>query len=235
MKFGIVVFPGSNCDADCFHVIDQVLKEPVEYLWHGDADLKDVDCVILPGGFSYGDYLRTGAIARFSPVMDKVIEFGQQGGLILGICNGFQILTESGLLPGALIRNPSLRFQCQNAFLRVERTDSPFTNKYAPQQIIQIPIAHGEGSYVAEPQVLARLEKENQIVFRYCNAQGETSLEANPNGSVHNIAGIVNERGNILGMMPHPERCAEDILGGVAGRELFRSIVEWFKQGGARA
>ncbi len=234
MKFGVVVFPGSNCDADCYHVIDQVLQEPVEYLWHGDSDLKDVDCVILPGGFSYGDYLRTGAIARFSPIMEKVIEFGKNGGLILGICNGFQILTESGLLPGALIRNPSLRFQCHNTYLRVENTETAFTNAYEPQQVIQIPIAHGEGSYIADPQTLVRLEKEKRIVFRYCNEKGEASLEANPNGSVQNIAGIINEQGNILGMMPHPERCAEEILGSTDGQKIFQSLVNWFQQGGRR-
>jgi len=234
MKFGVVVFPGSNCDADCYHVIDKVLGEPVEYLWHGHDDLKNIDCIILPGGFSYGDYLRTGAIARFSPVMDKVIEFGKNGGLILGICNGFQILTESGLLPGALIRNPSLRFQCYNTNLLVENVNTPFTNAYTPKQIIQIPIAHGEGSFVADPQTLERLEKEEQIVFRYCNAAGETTPEANPNGSLHNIAGIINDKGNILGMMPHPERCAEDILGSVDGQHLFKSLVNWFQQGGGR-
>jgi len=234
MRFGVVVFPGSNCDADCYHVIDQVLRQPVEYLWHGDNDLKKIDCVILPGGFSYGDYLRTGAIARFSPVMDKVIDFGRKGGLILGICNGFQILTESGLLPGALIRNPSLRFQCYNTYLRVEKVDTPFTNAYTLKQTIQVPIAHGEGSYVADPETLERLEKEERILFRYCNANGEITPEANPNGSMNNIAGIINEQGNILGMMPHPERCAEDILGSEDGLLLFKSLVNWFEQGGGR-
>lgn len=234
MRFGVVVFPGSNCEADCFHVVDQVLKEPVEYLWHDDPDLKGVDCVILPGGASYGDYLRPGAIASFSPIMDKVKEFAQNGGLILGIGNGFQILTEASLLPGALIRNTSLRFQCHNTYLRVERVDTPFTNNYEKHQTIQVPIAHGEGSYVVEPQVLARLEKENQIVFRYSNDRGEISLEANPNGSVQNIAGIINERGNILGMMPHPERCAEEIVGGESGLLVFTSLLSWFLQGGDR-
>ena len=226
MKFGIVVFPGSSGDSDCFYVIDQVLKEPVEYLWHNDADLKGVDCVILPGGFSYGDYLRPGAIARFAPIMEKVIEFGQKGGLILGIGNGFQILTEAGMLPGALISNNSLRFQHSNTYLRVERADTAFTLNYEEEQIIQLPIAHSQGNYVVEPQILARMEKEKQIIFRYCNAQGETSLEANPNGSVHNIAGIVNERGNILGMMPHPERCADEILGGEIGLSIFKSLLD---------
>ena len=234
MRFGVVVFPGSNCDADCFYVIGSVLNQPVQYLWHGDADFANIDCIILPGGFSYGDYLRTGAIARFSPIMAKVMEFGHKGGLILGICNGFQILTEMGLLPGALIRNPSLRFQCQHTFLRVERTDTPFTGIYTPQQIIRIPIAHGEGSYVADRDTLAHLEKENLIVFRYCNAEGEITPEANPNGSLHNIAGIINEKGNVLGMMPHPERCSEHILGGIDGLNVFKSLLKWREEGGAR-
>ncbi len=232
MKFGIVVFPGSNCDADCYHVLDQIIKEPVTYLWHGEEELKAVDCLILPGGFSYGDYLRTGAIARFSPIMERVREFAKKGGLILGICNGFQILTEFGLLPGAFMRNPSLRFQCYNTYLRVERTNTPFTTGYAHQEVIKIPIAHGEGSYVADKEILERLEKEGQVVFRYCNEKGEITSESNPNSSMNNIAGIINEQGNILGMMPHPERCAEALLGGVDGEKLFKSLVNWW-QGGA--
>lgn len=234
MKFGVVVFPGSNCDADCYHVIDKILKEPVEYLWHADESLKDIDCIILPGGFSYGDYLRTGSIARFSPVMEKVVDYGKKGGLILGICNGFQVLTETGLLPGALIRNPSLRFQCHNTYLRVEKTDTPFTGQYTLKQIIQVPIAHGEGSYVADQDTLERLEKKGQVVFRYCNKKGEISPEANPNGSLNNIAGIINEEGNILGMMPHPERCSEKILGGIDGENLFKSLVKWWEGGRKR-
>ena len=232
MKFGIVVFPGSNCDADCYHVIDKVLGEPVVYLWHGQDDLQDVDCVILPGGFSYGDYLRTGSIARFSPLMGKVIEFAQKGGLVLGICNGFQILTEAGLLPGALIRNPSLQFRCHDVYLRVERTDTPFTNEFISGQVIRVPIAHGEGSYVADDATLARLEEQGQVIFRYCDEQGKVCAEANPNGSYHNIAGIINENGNVLGMMPHPERCAEEILGGEDGKILFSSILKWWLGGG---
>ncbi|MDX9871409.1 MAG: phosphoribosylformylglycinamidine synthase subunit PurQ [Clostridia bacterium] len=231
MKFGVVVFPGSNCDADCFHVVDKVLGQPAEYLWHGQEDLKGVDCVVLPGGFSYGDYLRTGAIARFSPLMDKVVEFANQGGFVLGICNGFQILTEIGLLPGALVRNPSLQFQCHNTYLRVERTDTPFTGSFTDKQIIQVPIAHGEGSYFADPATIERLENQGQIVFRYCDAAGAVTPEANPNGSLHNIAGIINEKGNVLGMMPHPERCSEEILGNVDGRLLFESLVKG-QQGG---
>lgn len=233
MRFGVVVFPGSNCDADCYHVIDKVLNEPVEYLWHGDDTLKDIDCIILPGGFSYGDYLRTGSIARFSPIMNKVIEYGKNGGLILGICNGFQILTEMGLLPGALIRNPSLRFQCEHTYLRVEQTDNPFTNLYTAKQVIRVPIAHGEGSYVADKETLDRLEQEGRVVFRYTDSSGQPTNESNPNGSVNNIAGIINEKGNIMGMMPHPERCAESILGAVDGEMLFKSLLNW-RQGGDR-
>lgn len=232
MNFGVMVFPGSNCDVDCYHVIDKVLGQPVTYLWHGDESLKNVDCIIVPGGFSYGDYLRTGAIAQFSPIMDKVVQYGKKGGLILGICNGFQILTETGLLPGALIRNPSLKYQCDRAYLRVERSDTPFTNGYEAKQVIQIPIAHGEGSYVANKDTLERLEKEGQVVFRYCSEKGEINSEANPNGSLNNIAGIVNKDGNILGMMPHPERCSEEILHGVDGAVLFESLLKWFQGGG---
>jgi phosphoribosylformylglycinamidine synthase len=234
MKFGVVVFPGSNCDADCYHVIDKVLEQSVTYLWHGHDDLQGVDCIIVPGGFSYGDYLRTGSIARFSPVMNKVVDFGKKGGLILGICNGFQILTEAGLLPGALIRNPSLQFRCENAYLRVERADTPFTNEFTRGQVIQIPIAHGEGSYVADEETLKRIEDNGQVLFRYCNARGEITPEANPNGSLHNIAGIINEEGNILGMMPHPERCCEKILGGEDGLLLFKSLVKWWMGGAGR-
>ncbi len=233
MRFGVVVFPGSNCDADCYHVVDQVMGHPVTYLWHGDKDLKNVDCIILPGGFSYGDYLRTGAIARFSPIMDKVVEFGEKGGFILGICNGFQILTETGLLPGALIRNPSLRFICKDSYLRVEQNETPFTGKYQSKQVIKVPIAHGEGSYVADKETLEKMEKAGQIVFRYSTSQGEITQEANPNGSARNIAGIINEKGNILGMMPHPERCAEAILGGEDGKLLFESLINWWQGGKA--
>lgn len=234
MRFGVVVFPGSNCDADCYHVVDKVLTQPVEYLWHGHDNLQDIDCIILPGGFSYGDYLRTGAIARFSALMNRVLEYGKKGGLILGICNGFQVLTEMGLLPGALIRNPSLQFQCYDTFLRVEHTDTPFTGCYSHGQVIRIPIAHGEGSFFADKDTLERLEKEGRVIFRYCNSQGEVVAEANPNGSLNNIAGIINEKRNILGIMPHPERCAEDILGNVEGRYLFESLIHWWQEGGIR-
>lgn len=234
MKFGVVVFPGSNCDIDCYYAIDEILQEPVTYLWHADKDLKGVDCIIVPGGYSYGDYLRAGSIARFSPIMEEVIAFGKKGGLILGICNGFQILTESGLLPGALIKNKSLRFQCENTLLRVEQTNTPFTGTYIRHEVINIPIAHEEGGYVADKETLEHLEKEGRVVFRYCNEQGEITPECNPNGSLNNIAGIINEQGNVLGMMPHPERCAEAILGGVDGEKIFRSLLSWWQGGAGR-
>ncbi|MGB9792392.1 MAG: phosphoribosylformylglycinamidine synthase subunit PurQ [Thermacetogeniaceae bacterium] len=228
MRFGVVVFPGSNCDVDCYHVIDQVLGHPVEYIWHKEKSLKGFDCIILPGGFSYGDYLRTGAIARFSPVMDAVSEFAEKGGLVLGICNGFQILLEAGLLPGAMRRNDSLQFRCHDVYLRVENASTPFTNRYRPGQVIRMPIAHGEGNYYADPETLAELNREHRIVFRYCTEEGEIIQEANPNGSVENIAGICNEKGNVLGLMPHPERCAEEILGYEDGKLLFLSILHWW-------
>ncbi|MGI6587373.1 MAG: phosphoribosylformylglycinamidine synthase subunit PurQ [Peptococcia bacterium] len=234
MKFGIVVFPGSHGETDCHYVIEQVLKEPVTYLWHAEEDLQGVDCVIVPGGYAYGNYLRPGSIARFSPLMKQVIAFGKKGGLILGICNGFQILTEAGLLPGALIRNPSLRFQCQNTFLRVEQTQTPFTNLCEQKEVVRIPIAHAEGSFVTDKETLERLEKEGRVVFRYCDEQGAITPESNPNGSLNNIAGIINEQGNILGMMPRPERCVEALLGGEAGKKIFSSLVEWWQGGVGR-
>ena len=234
MKFGVVVFPGSNCDIDCYYLVDQILREPVTYLWHADQDLQGVDCIIVPGGYSYGDYLRAGSIASFSPIMEEVIAFGKKGGLILGICNGFQILTETGLLPGALIKNRSLRFQCENTLLRVEQTNTPFTGTYTQHEVISIPIAHEEGAYVTDKETLERLEKEGRVVFRYCNEQGEITSEGNPNGSLNNIAGIINEQGNILGMMPHPERCAEAILGGEDGEKIFSSLLAWWQGGAGR-
>ena len=226
MKFGIVVFPGTWSDRDCGWVVDQVLEAPFTYLWHKDRDLKGVDCVILPGGFSYGDYLRTGAIARFSPVMDAVAEFAERGGLVWGICNGFQVLCESDLLPGALIRNDSTEFRCEWTNLVCERDDLPFTGLLKKRQVLRIPISHGEGNYFADPATLSRLEQNGQVVFRYCDAGGLVVPSANPNGSVHNIAGITNQRGNVLGMMPHPERCAEAELGGTDGLLLFKSVLE---------
>jgi phosphoribosylformylglycinamidine synthase len=231
MKFGVIVFPGSNCDQDVYHVLGAVLGQPVDYLWHGDTDVAGYDCLVLPGGFSYGDYLRAGAIARFAPIMPAVIDFARSGGLVLGICNGFQILLEAGLLPGAMRRNDCLQFRCQWTYLRVENNATPFTNRFREGQVIRIPIAHGEGNYYADAATLAELEANRQIIFRYCAPDGEVTPAANPNGSVGNIAGIVNREGNILGMMPHPERCAESLLGGTDGRELFASIVDWWQRG----
>jgi phosphoribosylformylglycinamidine synthase len=224
--FGVVVFPGTWSDRDCGHVVQDVLGAELRYLWHKDADLHGVDCVVLPGGFSYGDYLRTGAIARFSPVMDAVAEFAAAGGLVWGICNGFQVLCEAELLPGALIMNDCLEFRCEWTSLRCERPGLAFTNELTAGQVIQVPIAHGEGAYFADPATLERLEQAGQVVFRYCDATGEITPAANPNGSVANVAGIVNEAGNVLGMMPHPERCAEAELGGTDGLLLFRSVME---------
>jgi phosphoribosylformylglycinamidine synthase subunit PurQ / glutaminase len=230
MKFGVVVFPGSNCDADCYHAVKDLGHE-VEYIWHKDTDLKGSECIIIPGGFSYGDYLRSGAIARFSPVMDKVIEFANQGGYVIGICNGFQILLECGLLPGAMLRNNGLKFRCADSWLRVENVDTPFTNLLEQGQVIRVPVAHGEGNYYIDAEGLKTLEETGRIVFRYSTSDGEITQEANPNGSVHNIAGIVNEQGNVLGMMPHPERCIDELLGGTDGKLIFQSIVARFERG----
>ncbi len=235
MKFGVMVFPGSNCDADCYHVIQNVIQQPVEYIWHQERSLAGFDCIVLPGGFSYGDYLRVGAIARFSPAMEALEKFARAGGLVLGICNGFQILVEAGLLPGALIRNQSLKFRCAPAFLRIENTDTPFTNQGSVGQVLQVPIAHGEGSYFADEATLTELEANGQVLFRYCNAQGEVVPEANPNGSLNNIAGICNREKNVLGMMPHPERCSEAILGNAQGLLVFESLLRWSERGGGCA
>jgi phosphoribosylformylglycinamidine synthase len=228
ISFGVIVFPGSNCDHDAYHVAKHVLGQEARFIWHKETYLGDVDVVIVPGGFSYSDYLRSGAIARFSPIMEDVVRFANEGGLVIGICNGFQVLCESGLLPGALLRNESLRFACQWTNLRTEATDTPFTNALQEGQVIQVPIAHGEGNYFAEEAILDRLEANNQIVFRYSDAEGAITPEANPNGASRNIAGIVNEGRNVLGMMPHPERCAESVLGSDDGVLLFRSIVAHF-------
>ena len=206
MKFGVVVFPGTWSDKDCFYVIDQVLHQPVEYIWHKDTDLTGFDCIILPGGFSYGDYLRCGAIARFSPVMKSVEAFANAGGLVYGICNGFQILCESGLLPGVLIRNDHLQFRCEWTSLRIENSDSPFTSKAEAGQVISVPISHGEGNYFADSATLDEIEKNNQVIFRYSSPEGCIDRENNPNGSLNNIAGITNSEGNVLGMLPPPER-----------------------------
>lgn len=224
MKFGVVVFPGSNCDYDTYYVLKEVLNQPTFFLWHKDHDLKGVDCVVLPGGFSYGDYLRSGAIARFSPLMQEIIEFAQKGGLVLGICNGFQILLEAGLLEGAMLRNKNLKFLCQPVWIRVENNKIPFTQKAKAGQVLKIPIAHFDGNYYAPPETLNKLKKNGQIIFRYCTEKGEITEAANVNGSVENIAGICNVSGNVLGMMPHPERVSETILGSSDGLVIFRSI-----------
>jgi phosphoribosylformylglycinamidine synthase I len=226
LRFGVVVFPGTWSDRDCGHVVEDVLGAEVVYLWHKDRDLGGADCVILPGGFSYGDYLRAGAIARFSPVMESVAAFAARGGPVWGICNGFQVLCEAGLLPGALVRNDCLEFRCEWVHLRCERAGSPFTGGLREGQVLRVPIAHGEGAYVADPATLDALERGGQVVFRYCDELGRVTAAANPNGSRRGIAGIVNTGGNVLGMMPHPERCAEAELGGTDGLLLFRSALE---------
>lgn len=226
MKFGVVVFPGSNCDQDCVHVLRDALKQDVVTLWHQETGLKGVECVVLPGGFSYGDYLRTGAIARFSPIMQSVSAFAKDGGLVTGICNGFQILLEAGLLPGAMMRNVGLRFICKFVHIRVERTGTPFTNRFTNGQVLRIPIAHNEGNYVAKPQVLKAIRQRGQVLFRYCDANGELTEGSNPNGSTDAIAGITNAAGNVMGLMPHPERASEPELGSVDGRLLFESLIE---------
>ena len=225
MKFGVIVFPGSNCDSDTYYAVRDVLRQPVEYIWHQDTDLKKFDCVLVPGGFSYGDYLRTGAVARFSPVMGALEEFANRGGLVLGICNGFQILCEAHLLPGALMANEGLKFICRHVNLRVEHTDSPFTNNCREGQVLRVPIAHGDGNYYCDAETLANLETNKQILFRYCDEQGNLTAEANPNGSLANIAGIMNERGNVAGMMPHPERASESVLGSEDGQFVLKSLV----------
>jgi phosphoribosylformylglycinamidine synthase I len=226
MKFGVLVFPGSNCDHDTFNVIAEVAQQPVTFLWHDSEDLSGVDAVLVPGGFAYGDYLRTGAIARFSPVMQAVQKFAASGGLVLGICNGFQILTEAGLLPGALMRNAGLKYICKQVHLRVETTDSPFTNQLTKGDVLQIPIGHMEGNYFCTPEDLERLKAEDRIAFRYATPAGEITAEANPNGSLSNIAGVLNAGRNVLGMMPHPDRSSESILGSHDGWKIFNSMIE---------
>lgn len=226
MKFGVVVFPGSNCDHDTYHVISKVIGQPVDFIWHRETSVADYDAVILPGGFSYGDYLRTGAIARFSPVMSAVKEFASRGGLVFGICNGFQILCEAGLLPGALMRNEGLRFICEHINVRVEATDTPFTSRCQRGQVLSMPIAHGDGNYFCDAATLAELQRENRIIFRYSDTDGETTAQSNPNGSIESIAGICNRERNVLGMMPHPERASEDLLGSSDGRIIFSSLAD---------
>ena len=225
MKFGIIVCPGSNCDHDAYHVISKQVGQPVDFIWHRDTDLKSFDALIIPGGFSYGDYLRAGALARFSPVMDSVKKFAATGGFVLGICNGFQILCEAGLLPGALIRNRDLNFICEHLSVRVETSDTPYTNEMTPGSVLRIPIAHAEGNYVCDDATLAELQHQDRIVFRYCEPSGAVTEAANPNGSRDNIAGICNHSRNVLGLMPHPERACEDLLGSSDGRDIFRSLA----------
>jgi phosphoribosylformylglycinamidine synthase len=225
MKFAVVVFPGSNCDHDAYHAAKHVLGQDAEFVWHKETSVRGADVVILPGGFSHGDYLRTGAIARFSPVMDAVKAFAAAGGRVLGICNGFQILLEAGLLPGAMLRNADLKFHCEHVNVRVEAADTPFTGLCREGQVLSLPIAHGEGNYYAPPDVIRMLEEERRVVFRYTNARGEVTADANPNGSVRNIAGICNERRNVVGLMPHPERACERALGSADGVILFESVI----------
>jgi phosphoribosylformylglycinamidine synthase subunit PurQ / glutaminase len=225
MKFGVLVFPGSNCDHDTYNVIAEIAHQPVTFLWHDSEDLQNVDAVLVPGGFAYGDYLRTGAIARFSPVMQAVKRFADDGGPVLGICNGFQILTEAGLLPGALMRNAGLKYICKQVHLRTETTNSVFTNALKPGEILQIPIGHMEGNYYCDAKTLRELQSEDRIAFRYCTPSGQITPDANPNGSLDNIAGILNKKRNVLGMMPHPDRSSEQLLGSADGLKIFASMI----------
>jgi phosphoribosylformylglycinamidine synthase I len=225
VKFGVIVFPGSNCDHDAYHVISKHVGQPVDFIWHRDTDLTSYDAVIIPGGFSYGDYLRAGALASFSPVMASVKEFAERGRLVLGICNGFQILCEAGLLPGALIRNRDLHFVCRHVGTRVETTETPFTHGLRAGEVLSLPVAHGEGNYVCDDATLEELKREDRIVFRYADPEGRLTDEANPNGSRESIAGICSRGRNVLGMMPHPERACEDLLGSPDGRDIFRSLA----------
>ena len=235
MRAAVVTFPGSNCDYDCYKALTDVLGAEAWFVWHRDRDLGDADVVFLPGGFSYGDYLRAGAIARFSPVMDSVIRFAKAGKPVVGICNGFQILCEAGLLPGALVRNDVLQFRGEDVRVRVENADTIFTSGYRPGQVLRLPIAHGEGNYVADEDTLDRLEAERRVVFRYVDAAGEPTAASNPNGSLRNIAGIINEAGNVMGLMPHPERVVESLLGGADGLPLFESLRSHLDGAGATA
>jgi phosphoribosylformylglycinamidine synthase subunit PurQ / glutaminase len=226
MRFAVVVFPGTWSDHDCQFVLRDILGQEADLVWHTERDLSSYDCVVLPGGFSYGDYLRTGAIARFSPVMESVVQHAERGRPVIGICNGFQVLCESGLLPGVLMRNDVLEFRCEDVHLRVENTASAFTNRCREGDVLRVPISHGEGRYYADDATLDELEASGRVAFRYCTAEGEVTLDANPNGSLRNIAGIVSERGNVLGMMPHPERASEPLMGGDDGLVLWRSVIE---------
>jgi phosphoribosylformylglycinamidine synthase subunit PurQ / glutaminase len=231
MKFGVVTFPGSNCDYDSYMVVKDQLGNDVEFIWHKDSDVSGFDCIILPGGFSYGDYLRTGAIARYSPVMGSVIKYANDGGLVIGICNGFQILLESGLLPGAMLRNRSLQFICKHVYLRCDNNETPFSNRLSVGDVLKIPIAHTDGNYYWYQPDVEELERNRQVVFRYCTATGEVTNKANPNGSANNIAGICNKARNVFGMMPHPERASEALLGSADGLAIFQSIVAYASSG----
>jgi phosphoribosylformylglycinamidine synthase len=235
MKFAVIVFPGSNCDHDAYHAAKHVLGAEAEFVWHKETSLKGADAVVLPGGFAHGDYLRTGAIARFSPVMTEVNKFAAAGGPVLGICNGFQVLTEAGLLPGALLRNRSVKFQCEQVHVRVEQTDTPFTLGAREGQLLRLPIAHGEGNFYAEPDVLERIEKNRQVIFRYANAAGDVTPESNPTGSLNNIAGLCNETRNVVGLMPHPERACELALGSSDGLVVLESVMKAVKTGSGLA
>ncbi len=226
MKFGVIVFPGSNCDHDCYHAAKHIYGGDTSYIWHKETKLDSLDCIIVPGGFSYGDYLRPGAVAKGSPVMNEVVKFADSGGLVIGICNGFQVLTESRLLPGVLMRNRDLKFICEDVTLRVENVDTPFTGSYEEGEVVTMPIAHADGNYFADPDTLKELEDNGRVVFRYSTPDGRITGEANPNGSLSNIAGIVNKAGNVMGLMPHPERALEEILGPIGGRGLFDSILK---------
>ncbi len=229
MRFGVVIFPGSNCDYDSFYVLNNVIGVKTDFIWHKEKNLSDYDLIVLPGGFSYGDYLRSGAIARFSPVMKEVKNFAEKGGLVLGICNGFQVLLESGMLPGAMLRNKNLNFICKYINIKVENNKTPWTTAYKKGEVLKIPIAHADGNYYASDKVMEELKKDDRIVFRYSNETGDTSDEYNPNGSRFNIAGIINKKGNVLGMMPHPERASEKLLGSEDGKKLFISVVNYLK------
>ncbi len=229
VKFAVVVFPGTNCDMDCYYVVKEVLGEEADYVWHREEDLSPYHCIILPGGFSYGDYLRTGAIAKLSPVMEGVRREAEKGKLVIGICNGFQILVEAGLLPGALLKNTNLRFLCKFVHLRVENNQTPFTHLYKEGEVLRMPIAHYEGRYFAPPPLLQSLEKNKQVLLRYSDPEGKLKEEANPNGSLNFIAGIVNEKGNVFGLMPHPERCSEEVLSSEDGFRIFKSMADWMK------
>jgi phosphoribosylformylglycinamidine synthase I len=232
MKFGVVMFPGSNCDFDTLYAVRDVCGQEAEFLWHKDHNLKNSDCIILPGGFSYGDYLRSGAIARFSPLMQEVKAFAGKGGLVLGICNGFQVLLELGLLPGAMLRNKNLKFLCQYVHLRIENTDTPYTRTAEGGRILRVPIAHFDGNYTIDPESLNFLKTQNQVVFRYCEPDGSVTENSNVNGSLENIAGLMNEKGNVMGMMPHPERASDLLLGSNDGLVIFRSIIETVARNG---